>query len=453
MKKLLLTISAIGLLTSGLFAQQYDIRPEHQNIRVQGKSYILNGKTLVPSSRGVNDISTWYNFVDAYEEGELLGQSLSTFVSFIYPDTTAYIVYADGSKTKIGFHVLGSTFDPKDTNYQAAGLQTLTKFNPYTVDSLAWTQFYIRQLDSVDLGGGNVEVVDTLFIQYFDVSGMEVKTFVYTNQTPQIVHYYGIPKQAGFSQKTLRSSGAVKTDTLLLTKANADSVALNGDQTQFFGRVVQIPTNYTAKSTNTTPVYNNITAFAVNFAPMVKTTLGDTLIAYNGTLPTKKYNMFGMRLGSLTGHDQVIKSPYRINNFFVTNYEVRYGQTISTIFKSYLPGTIFTNTIFMPHWEHITTTNLATKQAKLNGIGSAVAYPNPVAGGNDVQVLFDLNSNSSIAASITDINGRVVKTFAPKVCATGVNSMVLETAELSKGMYMVVLEGAAGKTSIKLNVQ
>jgi len=99
------------------------------------------------------DYGSWYTYTDAYKEGVLLGQEYSTFVRWVMPDTNAGFVYTDGNYASIGIHVVGSMFDPKDSLFQSTGQEVLTKFNPYTVDTIAWTEYYVRNLDSIDVGG------------------------------------------------------------------------------------------------------------------------------------------------------------------------------------------------------------------------------------------------------------------------------------------------------------
>lgn len=451
MKKLLLTATAIGLTATGIFAQQqYDVPSVHKNISVQKSFKMTADKKLVPTSRGVDDVSTWYNFVQAYEEDALLGQKLNTFVNFLYPDSTGYIVYDDGTKNNLNMHVIGSTFDPKDSAFLAVGEKVLTRFNPYTMDSLQWTQFYIRQLDSVDKGGNMVAVVDTVFIQYFDITGIDVAAYVYQGST--VNHWYGRPKVANYKPATLLNTSALKTDTILLTKEWADSFVINGANSTFFGRAVQSYVNLTSKSTNTTPVYNNVMAWSMVFKPMVRTKLGDTLIAYNGSVSSKKFNMFGIRMASLTQHEQQILTTYRINNSFVTATELLYGNSVG-IFKSYFPGTIYNNSLFIPHYVHITTSNLSDKEIRANMINGASVYPNPAATNASVDVVFNLGTSANVSAKIVDLNGRTIKAFDSKTFVVGQNVLNLNTEGVSKGMYMVVLESAAGTTSAKLSIQ
>ena len=451
MKKSLLSLVALLGLTAGAMAQapSFDVPKEQRNIRKSSTTYVLKDKTLTPSRRA-ESYSSWYNFTGAYEENELLGQTLSGFVSFIQPDTNLYTVYADGTKSKIGFHILGTSFDPKDSTFLGKN-EVLTRFNPYTVDSLAFTQFYIRLVDQVDVAGTMVDVVDTVYIQYYDITGIKVGGYT-LQSNPGVSYSYATPNVDKLSYKSLMNSAAIKTDTLLLTKAFADSLVLeNGTPKSFIGRGIQIPVDVKSKSTNGADGTTSLFAFSVMYKPMIKAALGDTSLAYNGSTWTKKYNMYGVRLGSLDGHDQSIISKNKINNMFVTNFQVRYGQTLFGFLKSYLPGTVFGSTIFFPSFLHITTPNLSNKNI-VAGLSGVQVYPNPVASNSSADVVFDLTAPSAVKAVVTDLNGRVVSTSASVNCIAGQNSVSVSTAGLSKGIYMVTVESNLGRMSSKLTV-
>jgi hypothetical protein len=360
------------------------------------------------------------------------------------------MVYADGTKSKVGFHILGTSFDPKDSTFLGKN-EVLTRFNPYTVDSLAFTQFYIRLVDQVNVGGTMVDVVDTVYIQYYDITGIKVGGYT-LQSNPGVSYSYATPNVDKLSYKSLMNSAAIKTDTLLLTKAFADSLILeNGTPKSFIGRGIQIPVDLKSKSTNGADGTTSLFAFSVMYKPMIKAALGDTSLAYNGSTWTKKYNMYGVRLGSLDGHDQSITSKNKINNMFVTNFQVRYGQTLFGFLKSYLPGTVFGSTIFFPSFLHITTPNLSNKNI-VAGLSGVQVYPNPVASNSSADVVFDLTAPSAVKAVVTDLNGRVVSTSASVNCIAGQNSVSVSTAGLSKGIYMVTVESNLGRMSSKLTV-
>ena len=451
MKKLLLSFAALIGLTTGAIAQtaELQISDAQKNISVNKTSYVLKDKKLVPSRRA-DVYSDWYNFTGSYEEGTLLGQKLDRFVNFIQPDTNLYTVYADGKKSKTGFHIIGTTFDPKDSNFLASGKSVLTRFNSYTVDSLAFTQFYIRQADQMTINGNLVDIVDTVYIQYFNIGGIKVGGYTMTS-SPGVSFKYATPAVDNLSTKSLMNSTAIKTDTLLLTKAFADSLVVeNGIPKSFFGRAIQIPVNLKSQSTNGANNSANLFAFSVVYKPMQKAKLGDVGIAYDGS-PYLKYNLYGLSLASLTGHSQEIISTNKINNMFVCNFQVRYGQTLFGFLKSYLPGTVFGNSLFFPSFLHITTPNLSTNKIN-SGISGIQVYPNPAASNAQVDVVFDLSANSMVKTFVTDMNGRVVLSNEAKQCVAGQNAVVVNTNGLSSGIYMVTLESAAGRVSSKLTV-
>ena len=428
MKKLLLSFAALIGLTTGAIAQtpELQISDAQKNISVNKTSYVLKDKKLVPSRRA-DVYSDWYNFTGSYEEGTLLGQKLDRFVNFIQPDS-----------------------NPKDSNYLASGKSVLTRFNPYTVDSLAFTQFYIRQADQMTVNGNLVDIVDTVYIQYFNIGGIKVGGYSY-NANPSVTYRYATPAVDNLSTKTLLNSTAIKTDTLLLTKAYADSLVLeNGTPKSFIGRGIQIPVNVKSQSTNGANNSANLFAFSIVYRPMQKSKLGDIGIAYDGSA-WMKYNLYGLSLASLTGHAQEIISTNKINNMFLCNSQVRYGQTLFGFLKSYLPGTIWTNSLFFPNYVHITTQNLSTDKIN-SGISGIQVYPNPAASNAQVDVVFDLSANSMVKTFVTDMNGRVVLSNEAKQCVAGQNAMVVNTNGLSSGIYMVTLESAAGRMSSKLTV-
>ncbi len=452
MKKFFLSLFLSTFCCLSSFAQitSFDIPKEQKNIYQSKTSYVLKDKTLQPIRRG-ESYSDWYNFTGAYEESTLLGQKLSGYVSFIYPDTTMHNIYSDGMKQKIGFHVLGNMFDPKDTNFLGVGNQVLTRFNPYTVDSLQFTQFYIRLLDKTIIDGKTVDVVDTVYIQYFNFTGIKTGGFTFS-ATPTLTHRYATPNVDKFSTKSLLNSAAIKTDTLLLTKSLADSLVYeNGTPKSFIGRGVQFPVKVNALSTSGANGFSNLFAFTVVFKPMVKCVLGDTGIAFDGSKWTKKYNSYGVRLASLSGHTQDIFSQNKINNMFASNFQLRYGSTLFGFLKSYLPGTLFSSSIFFPNYLKISTMNLSPKNIQ-TGIFGIQVYPNPVSNNSQTDLVFMLTSNASVRLILSDMNGRVVSVLPAKQCLAGKNSMVVNTEGLSKGIYVLTLESVVGRMTSKLTI-
>jgi hypothetical protein len=452
MKKSVLTAALLAFATLGVAQTLNQPVPAAQHNIYSKGLFRVEGKSLTPVTRRAETYSNWYNFTSSNEEGELLGQQLSGFVSFIAPDTLGHTVYSDGQKIQSGIHGVGSSFDPKDSNFAFTGEEVFSRFMAYTLDSIAFTQFYVRQVDQVDIGGNMVDVVDTVYIQYFNIDGITVGGYNYQSD-PNTRYLYACPKKENYQASSLLNTSAAKTDTLFLTKEWADSVSFNGAQTSFFGRGIQIPVGIQSKSTNDAKVEQNITAFNVVFKPMVKPMDGDTLIAYDGSEWSKKYNMYGVRNASLQDHSQTITSPYRLNVSFVTNFEVLGGGTLFGFLRGYIPGTLFTSTRFFPFFAHITTETLSSGDLTESGLNGVRVYPNPSNGHAQVGVAFQLGQSAEVSVRVLDMNGRTVKQLPAKFFAAGVQGLNIETAGLNSGVYQVVLESAAGRQSAAMCIQ
>jgi len=391
-----------------------------------------------------SDYSSWYSYTDAYKEGVLLGQDYSTFVRWVMPDTNAGFVYTDGKYGTIGIHVLGSMFDPKDSLFQSTGQEVLTKFNPYTVDTIAWTEYYVRNLDSIDVGGVQTEVIDTVVVEYFDFSGIDFRGFVYNNMR----HINGSPKVSTYKTGSLRNTSALKTDYILLGTKDRDSIDLaNG---RLYGSVGYVVPGIKSLSTSAgTDVRVNSTCFTLTFKPMVRAKLGDTILNWNNVETSKKINSYGVRMAYIENNFWEITSPYRVNNAFWTNSQLVFGATVNG-WSSYLPTTAYNTGFFLPYDIHITTQNLNTKE--VNAIQNLSVYPNPSNSGNSFQVSFLSNTVTKGSVEVLDLNGKVVYNENSRAFSNGMNTVSVD-ATLAAGVYMVVVNTSNGSQSSKFVVQ
>ncbi len=422
MKKLLLTIAAFGYFALNAQVEKKMVNTE-KGMPDATTTTTKNDNTKRDAPSG------WFQYMGAYNTFN--GSGLGGSVFFIQPDTNLITVFDDGQTNNTGFHQLGKVNDAKSEVFDG-NPGRFTRFTSYTWDSLAFLKFYIRQIDSMKVGNSMVEVVDTCEIQYFDAAGLSVQAFTY-NSAPTVTHYYAVPNRDNYNKNTLRNSSAFKTETILLRKADADSMNLNGANTNFSGSALQVPVGRTI-STNGNSVTANIVAHTITFKPMKKGVLGDTMVAYNGTNWTNKYNMFGLRYSSKTGltHDQTDQSD--INNSIINNFQVRYGQTFS-IFKSYLPGTIWTNTLFDNSFYHLTASNdVDVTSQDFNGNALGYVYPNPSTGSSSVFAPVKLTSDVTVTINVMDITGKVVKTIV-KDATAGDQDIEISTEGLSNGIY------------------
>jgi len=444
MKKLLfLGFSVLAAISSN--AQTFNpskIRAVDMNQRVKGQD--LSDLKRNAARRGAETGGGQYNYLRAYGSELMLGDP-KTYIRWIMPDTNAAFVYDDGTKGHVDMCVVGGVFDPKDTTFGSSDLPVLTKFNPYSVDTLRWVQYYVRNVDSIDVAGTKTNVVDTMYVQYFDITGIDFRGFSFQNKR----HLNAAPKVANYVPSTLLNTAALRTDTILLDKSMADSVSVEAGQ--LFGRTNGTLPKIVSQSTNGTAITNNIVAFAVTFKPMIKAALGDTIINWSKTGFTPKINTLGLRMGYFTNTMHEIVSPYRYNNTFWTPFDLAGGQTING-WKSYLPTSAYNTTSFWDIFVDITSENLSAKNISKELSGTKV-YPNPTSGSNHAVAVFNLNNANQVSAQIVDLNGRVVRAFAARQFNAGMNQFGLNTADLASGIYTVVLQSAAGTESTKLVVE
>jgi hypothetical protein len=449
MKKLLL-LGVVAISATLVNAQTLTTKifPQDQNVQLRAQDA---QKVKNMMNKRATSLSEQYNFVGAYGEEWMSGDAKS-YVRWISEDSNAYTVYknADGttSLNNNDIHVIGTAFDPKDSIFLSSGNTVLSRWNDYTIDTIRWQQFYVRNSDSAMIGGNMVEVIDTLFVQYFDFTGLSFRAF-----TRNGTNRNAAPNVDAFKARSMFNTAALKTDTIFLDKSYKDSV--DWEAGSLFSRVAGVLPGIKSKSsvaaTGTTDVPANVTAYTLMFKPMLKPKLGDTLINWADPNWKRTYNAFGIRANYWDAQSQDILTLNKINNTFWTPNFLANGQTFNG-WKSYLPTTAYNTTTFLNCWIDITTENLSNEKL-VNGIQNTRVFPNPTAGQSSVKAMFHLNNSSTVSAVVMDINGRVVKNIEAIQFGAGKNQINIEVADMKAGIYTVSLQSAVGTETAKFIVQ
>lgn len=392
--------------------------------------------------------SELYNYVDAYSNST--SNSSKNTLFWLAPDSNPCVVYPTSGRSNVHFHGVGASFDPKDTTFLDGPNTVLTKFNPYHVDTIRFRKGYVRNVNKVDVGGNMVDVVDTLFVQYYDASGMSISAYSYQADPMKKQYYYGVPKGTTFIPYRAMNKSALKTDTLLLTAADADSFNIAGQS--YYPGLITLTPNFNSLSTNGTAVTSNVVAYSINFKPMIAAQLNDTLLDWTNANYTKKINGFGVSMAYFDNipHDN-LTTPYKINNSFWTYTSLLPGAKVQ-IWQGYTPTTVYATGYMMNADVHITCDNLSTKELMNSNIGLAV-YPNPTSTNSNATAVVNLKSASMVSAKVYDMNGRVVLETSSKLMNAGLNELPLATNNLSTGIYTVTIETAAGTKSSKFIVK
>lgn len=536
MKKFTLSLALVLGIFSTSNAQISNLLPSDPD---RTKLQIVEPINQLSGSDRREDGGGWYSFLNSYASFNGFTVAGNTSVSWLFPDS-AQIQFTDGPG-RVRVHVVGSTFDPKDPVFIGAPNQ-FSRWTNYTFDSMAWLQFYIRNVDKMDkatpvaasgsltvvdfnqlagaifsidgidltegsewnasidndttasslgaaiaalqvsgnalysvsvnsntvnityntagisgnsvtlsssdvinlpisgstlTGGGNqiveVDIVDTLYIQYYTPAGGNMTFGSYT-QGGQGPYYFGQPRPTTFSTRTLLNSSAFKTDTLLLTAEFADSVAGG----QIFGRQILSDIGITVNGSNMQT--DNVIASTFTYKPMKPFTINDTIMNFStsGVNVSNLNNGFGMRFGRFTDHAYNITNQEAINHSLITNFEVRYGQNLFGFLRGYIPGNLFGTAFIHDHFYHVSTQSLSAVTPNANGYGIGDAYPNPTDNSEAFTVPFTLGASNMVTFTVTDITGKVVKTISNNYSA-GENFVTIETSNLTSGIYIYTM--------------
>lgn len=464
MKKLLLTgLVLISALTAFAQAPQLErIHPQDTKIGpMSSKQRIHTRQGDFETTRRAEKLSDQYNYVSSYGETQMIGEA-TTYVRWLTEDTNAMTYYTDGASGRGFIHTMGSVFDPKDSSYQITGQPILTRFNPYNVDTIRWVQFYVRNADSLQrsrfrdsvLKDGvmvprfenyNVEIVDTLFVQYFNFSGLGFASIVGGT------NLFGYPNPATYRSRTLLNSSALGTDTILFRTGDGDSVDRVAGS--LYSRVNGVvPDKFKSLSTNAAQLNANVVGFCLVFKNMRKAKLNDTFMNWAEPTYKSKINGYGVRAHYWENTAVVSESPYRYNNTFWTPSVLRNGIRTSNGWQSYYPTSIYTTSTLLGYWIDITTQNASTEALK-NGIADLKVFPNPSNQGENVVVNFELNDNASVNVEVTDINGRVVAVQNNDRMNRGINEVQISTSTFAAGIYMVNVKSTVGVKTAKFIVR
>lgn len=436
MKKVLFTIFGFGLLSLNAQVINDRINSDYPQFKIAVKNDGKNNNAKRDLGAG------WFDYATAYNDFN--GTGLVSSIMFLQPDTNLSIVYSSGDKQGHFMHVFGRVNDPRDEVFQNNPAR-FSRHNTYTWDSIRFTQFYIRFADSMKVGNANVAIVDTVFIQYFMPSGLNNSFYSY-NADPSKRYYYSAPNRDNYKKATRLNSSAFKTDTLFLTKAFADSVSLDGANTLFFARSYVAPVGVTIPHSSTN-INASIIGHSFTFKPMKTPKLGDTGVAMDGSTWVNKFNMYGMRYFSKAGVKIEAVDPESQNNTFVTNSSLVYGQTVNG-WRSYFPGSIFTNTLVESTDYHLTTQTLSVNTLDANGNGIGNIYPNPSNSSNEIFVPVKLAESKIVTLTICDVTGKVVKTIRAEYGA-GDFDITVSTEGMDSGVYTCTMVAGDFKATTK----
>ena len=438
MKKQLQRLSIVMLLVGGVIGQSF-AQVEIQADGAKGME-VVTDLGPVQNFKAKADYNNWKFPVDAIEQLT----TLDRFVTFLFPDSTVQYVPATGDPFFHQWHSVGAAFTPNDPNLALIDDNVvLSRYNEYTVDSIFFPYLYVRYVDSIDLGSGNVEVVDTLIVQFFKSDQLEQRSFTPTGELPEI-----FSKPSNWTPGLLGANNAAYEVKIPLTAADSTSRP-DGDGWLSRGRVIPLPADFDISSDAATVdlQFTNVFGFSIAYKTMVPYNFGDTMEARNGASITNKLNYFGHSFFS-NGNIQQPQNDYINNSWWVPN-TIRYGGDQNG-WENSVPGNAYFQDRYLNYAVHFNTSSLSTEDLGEN-ITFGV-YPNPVSKGESLMADFNLVNASEVSIAVYDLLGNKVKDIANGYYTSGEHNLDVNISDLSSGMYLYSVKAGNAVTSKKITI-
>ncbi len=446
MKKLLSTIILLSSLTAFAQVQMKDNSPKYKAdefVKEIAKKSQLNLKraavethTYFPFSIDLADPAA--DDILGFIQESQISATWRTYVNFLYPDSSALLITSTGGKNSINTHLVGNTFDPRDSNVDnnSPTVPRLSRWTKYTVDTLGVRYGYHRHLDSFQ----GAEVVDTMIFQFFSNTKL-----TYVKNTASGFESFAYPNTTAMNLTTLLSSGANKTFKLPLRKADRDRDTTTGWVTQF----AEVPVDVTISPVNGG---NSAFSYTMAFKPMVKANLGDTVFNQQNPKSNFKKNnyvSYSLQINESPSNLQVKQYSF-FNNSFNINSNQKYNFSTNG-WTPFVPGNAFFSHQYAFAYYKITTANLDIKNSNTE-VSLLEAYPNPANANSEVVLSLKSVKNTSALVTITDISGKVIKTMNAEL-VNGKNNITVSTSAMSNGLYIVTVKGADFTSSSKLVIE
>lgn len=388
MKKIFTLSVSFALLSNAIIVNAQDM--------LKGDNKSIGVKEVPASSLKKATVPNWYDYV--YAAGEFGVTWTRITNATLFPDSLVYQLYGNGAGGvqlgRTATHSVGQIFDATDENAFFDDPHFLSRFNPYTFDTLA-----IRYRYSYNVPGST----DTLLIQFYNNDKIQ-RTILTTSQRPTAT--------VGYDKAGNKGSGATSQIRILLTAEDTSNWADNTDY-----RVILVP----VPNGGIKVPADGLCAWTMSFIPGYEYENGDTIQQDWSTPPTKKLNHF-------------LAPRYRDNSKLMAFYP-SYNTGISANNSSRYTSDFWNNLYISGHaWYdydecYYSFFHIIAEKVSVPEIGENVKiYPNPsVATPTLITGLHDLTS-----ITVSDLSGKIVSEIR-----TSENTVELN---LPAGVYVMSLE-------------
>lgn len=436
MKKGVLSLLATGVF---MFMISGTAIAQKTEVNIDLPVYQHAGETIKPEHKHIyNKKAAYTGWKDPVDAAASAGGTFSSFVDFIFQDTSVVFISDDGTSRNNQTAAVGLTFDPTDVNFEITGDGIkLARWDAYTVDSIFFPYLYVRWVDSFDFGSGMEKVVDTLVVQFYTAN--ELGFFTLQNADADIL---AIPNDYNPS-KGGHSSPAWEM-RIPLTDADSTQVP-SATGWRSSGRQLAVGNNI---PNNPNLQGDNVCAMSISFRTALPYSAGDTMETRDNSVPTKRLNYFGYSLWLNQGSKVLQSEAY--NNSFITIGSLVYGNATANGWENAISGNAFQTNRYVRGLFNISTTTLGEEQ--LGDNMSVTVFPNPVSNTETLNVEFDLVNSEDVEIVMYDLLGKVVKTIATGKYAAGSHQESVSLDGLQAGVYIYSVKAGDVTSSQKITV-
>lgn len=377
----------------------------------------------------------WYSYVDAASDNEGITWTNITNSS-LFPDSTVYQLYgASGGGTELGFtslHNIGEVFDPKYEFFEDANNYQLSRFNNYTVDSVAFSYRY-----SYNKPGS----VDTLRIQFYHNAQIQHVQFSSPGTSVSLQYNSTVNASSGTNFydeiEIYLDANDTTGDNIADAKLMTVAVSGTGLKPTPIGRFGK--NNY------------GLAAFTMTYHPGYTYNFGDTLQHdWEETPVVNKLNHFRpTRVSDRNNNDLSSQN----KGMFIFNRNL-YDNANSGWPNLFIPCDALQDSKDHLYAQfHIITDASVSVNDINNGYSLGTAYPNPVNTNGSLNIDFTLGNTENVTIELYSITGAKVATLANgETFSEGTHTITTQLNNIPAGMYFYTIKAGNYTATNKVNV-
>ncbi|MBC7424964.1 MAG: T9SS type A sorting domain-containing protein [Bacteroidia bacterium] len=438
MRKILLTMSVVGLFTSANAQVNRPVAGSEPLRETVDASTLINiGNKSTNSKRDALG-PVWFDVAESIRSnqgGATTGYSPVT----LFRDTNALIAYSNAVQQP-NINAVGTVFDPRSNIYAANNTFKTSKFNDYTVDSVRFTFLY-RRFSKTYFGP------DTIILTTFDRTTM-------SRQFTDSAFYFGV---VDYSSKNL-TAGPTGAVTQFIELMPEDTFGTFQTRTFAVNRTVKALVTGTAYGRNW---FGAAVTFIAGDKSYNHAQPFDTIVDFNNPSSVTKGNSV-FRILAYFDDSKYQEDPIapkvvndRIyNHGIVAEARQRYHIPFSGgTFADYFYPATYTASYMTPEIEFLVSSpNVGIDKISKAGDGLGEAYPNPAIGGTEVFIPFTVINDASVSFTVTDITGKVIETINAEY-NSGSHAIAVDTKGMSKGIYIYTMKANGYSSSSKFIVE